>query len=104
MADAGDHNSVTGGGLKLKRRRREEEQEVSATDRLLAGLARGLHTRRAYFFQMSCPSCGERQRDPARTRHPRPDAHVVCRDKRSKKDKTEKRAKTVLAELPSEVR
>ncbi len=29
MADAGDHNSVTGGGLKLKRRRREEEQEVS---------------------------------------------------------------------------
>ena len=47
MADAGDHNSVTGAPR--------------------------------------CPRC-------------------LCRDKRSKKDKTEQRAKTVLAELPGEVR
>ena len=33
MADAGDHNSATGCGLKLKRRHQEEEQEVSATGR-----------------------------------------------------------------------
>ena len=42
-----------------KKWRQEEEQEVSAAGRFLAGLARGLHTRRACFFQLSCPSCGE---------------------------------------------